>query len=83
MTGAILLLGWLIAMFVKDLSIVLGFVGAVGSTTICYTLPGILYWKLGTSQIKQYLALALFLFGILFLILSVSFQILEVSGVLL
>lgn len=33
-----------IALAVEDLSIVLGFVGSIGSTTISFILPGLLYW---------------------------------------
>ncbi|KAL3899348.1 MAG: hypothetical protein SGCHY_002107 [Lobulomycetales sp.] len=37
--------GWFVAVTVDDLSRILSLVGATGSTTICYILPGLLYWK--------------------------------------
>ncbi|KAI3632969.1 hypothetical protein MIR68_009044 [Amoeboaphelidium protococcarum] len=45
MTLVILLLSYIIAFFVSDLSLVLGYVGATGSTTICYILPSLFYLK--------------------------------------
>ena len=39
MTTLIVLASWGVAVSVKDLSTILGFVGATGSTTICYILP--------------------------------------------
>ncbi|KJE89974.1 hypothetical protein CAOG_001365 [Capsaspora owczarzaki ATCC 30864] len=43
---------FLIAFFVSDLDIVLGFVGATGSTTLCYLLPGLFYLKLEANASK-------------------------------
>jgi amino acid permease len=81
MTLGIIIPGWIIAACVKNLSIVLGFVGATGSTTICYILPAALYWKIGTNRVYRVIGLALGLFGICFLLLSVTVQILELAGV--
>jgi amino acid permease len=39
MTLGIILSGWVVAVTVNDLSVVLALVGATGSTTICYILP--------------------------------------------
>jgi amino acid permease len=41
---------YLFAVTVSDLSTVLGLVGATGSTTICYILPGMFYYKLCEVQ---------------------------------
>lgn len=38
-------LSWAVAVTVKDLGIVLGIVGATGSTTVSYILPGLVYRK--------------------------------------
>ncbi|KAJ3203655.1 hypothetical protein HDU67_010015 [Dinochytrium kinnereticum] len=45
-TSGLLVASFLLAVSVEDLGTVLGLVGATGSTTICYILPGILYYKL-------------------------------------
>ena len=45
-TAGLLAGSYLLACTVEDLSTVLSLVGATGSTTICYILPGIVYYKL-------------------------------------
>ncbi|KAJ3117881.1 hypothetical protein HDU96_005014 [Phlyctochytrium bullatum] len=45
-TTALLIGSFLLAVAVDDLSTVLSLVGATGSTTICYILPGMLYYKM-------------------------------------
>lgn len=63
-TGLICTFAWLISMVVKDLGIVLAIVGATGSTTISYILPGFVYYSLQKEwTVKRGLALALFIFG--------------------
>jgi len=49
-TTVLLLLSYTIACSVKDLGTVLSVVGATGSTTICYILPGLLYYKLKKNE---------------------------------
>ncbi|ORX57199.1 hypothetical protein BCR36DRAFT_319389, partial [Piromyces finnis] len=49
-TSIILILTYTIACSVKDLSTVLAVVGATGSTTICYILPGLLYYKIKKDE---------------------------------
>eukprot|EP01119_Soliformovum_irregulare_P025985 TRINITY_DN9771_c0_g1_i1.p1 TRINITY_DN9771_c0_g1~~TRINITY_DN9771_c0_g1_i1.p1 ORF type:complete len:485 (-),score=103.86 TRINITY_DN9771_c0_g1_i1:8-1462(-) len=49
-TVAILILSYGIAFLVKDLDVVFGIVGATGSTTICYILPGLFYVKLHSEE---------------------------------
>ncbi|CAN0470934.1 unnamed protein product, partial [Hapterophycus canaliculatus] len=44
-TGAFLALSYLIAMSLDDLGVLLEVVGATGSTTIAFILPGLLYLK--------------------------------------
>ncbi|RKO89724.1 transmembrane amino acid transporter protein-domain-containing protein, partial [Blyttiomyces helicus] len=46
MTAAITTAAYFLAMTVKDLATVLALVGATGSTTICYILPGLFYNKM-------------------------------------
>ena len=46
LTLGIMTSSYFFAMVVSDLSVVLGLVGATGSTTICYILPGAFYYKL-------------------------------------
>ena len=45
-TMTLIMVSYIIALAVDNLTLVLGFVGATGSTTICYILPGILYLKM-------------------------------------
>ncbi|KAJ3269596.1 hypothetical protein HDV01_001197 [Terramyces sp. JEL0728] len=49
-TTGIMISSYLIAISIKDLSTVLSIVGATGSTTICYILPGLFYFKLCQNQ---------------------------------
>lgn len=46
LTTCILVGSYILALLVKDLSIMLALVGATASTTICYILPGLFYLKL-------------------------------------
>ncbi|KAF8659850.1 hypothetical protein AX16_001735 [Volvariella volvacea WC 439] len=46
LTSLIVGAGFIIAFLVDDLRIVLSFVGATGSTTISFILPGLFFWKL-------------------------------------
>ncbi|KAI9099972.1 transmembrane amino acid transporter protein-domain-containing protein, partial [Phlyctochytrium arcticum] len=46
MTLGIMAGSYVVAIFVDDLGKVLAYVGATGSTTICYILPGLFYTKL-------------------------------------
>ncbi|TPX36520.1 hypothetical protein SmJEL517_g01181 [Synchytrium microbalum] len=46
LTTVLVLSGYLLAVSVKSLGSILAFVGATGSTTICYILPGLLYHRL-------------------------------------
>ena len=49
-TSCIIVFAYTIACSVKDLGTVLSVVGATGSTTICYILPGLLYYKLKKNE---------------------------------
>lgn len=71
---AILLSSWLVAVTVRDLGAVLGFVGATGSTTICYILPGVLYWKMHNSGILRWIGVWLAAFGVVFMVICVAVQ---------
>ena len=44
-TVSILVLSYIIAITISDLSLILALVGATGSTAICYILPGLFYYK--------------------------------------
>ncbi|KAJ3076647.1 hypothetical protein HDU98_001657 [Podochytrium sp. JEL0797] len=84
-TTGLLVGSYLIAISVDDLSTVLALVGATGSTTICYILPGLLYYKLRmvTDPIDETKkmdtmkasALALAVFGCFVMFLSVLSQV--------
>lgn len=89
LTVAILVCSYLVAISVSNLSTVLAFVGATGSTTICYILPGIFYYKLVENQraigsprpLLQYASVAMVILGFLIMILSLSSIIYRGGGV--
>ena len=55
---------WAIACSVSDLGIVLSIVGATGSTTVSYILPGLLYYLMHPKpHLKRYFALFQFIIG--------------------
>jgi amino acid permease len=71
----------MIAVFIDDLSVVLAFVGATGSTTICYILPGLLYYQMRERyrdpesdfwDVKKRLAVLLCVYGVFVMIVSVG-----------
>lgn len=49
-TTAIIVLSYIVAMTVSSLSAVLGYVGATGSTSISYILPGLFYYKISAPD---------------------------------
>ena len=49
-TVSILILSYIIAISVSDLSLILALVGATGSTAICYILPGLFYYKFSQNM---------------------------------
>ena len=74
-TGLFLPLSFLIAFTVTDLGIILGVVGAIGSTTISYILPGFCFWRLrpdGASTLKVTLAFILFVVGCIIMPLALT-----------
>lgn len=75
MTAGILSTTFVISLLVDDLSIILGFVGSVGSTTISFILPGILYASLFADQPQSRLrkaAIALASWGGFVLVVALS-----------
>ncbi len=85
-TTCILVFSYLIAISVKNLATILALVGATGSTTICYILPGFLYYNMvekdrammGLSRKEEWLrgvAYGLGWVGVVLMILSVSVQV--------
>lgn len=80
MTAAILSTTFVISLLVDDLSIILGFVGSVGSTTISFILPGVLYASLFRDQPNSRLrkaAVALAAWGVIVLVVALSANILK------
>lgn len=80
MTAGILSTTFIISLLVDDLSIILGFVGSVGSTTISFILPGVLYASLFADQPNSRLrkaAIALASWGCLVLVVALSANILK------
>lgn len=79
LTSAVIAGGFSIAYFVDNLEMVLSFVGATGSTTISFILPGLFYWKLtkddpNKNKLLNLGALALMCYGILILIFCLSYN---------
>lgn len=80
MTVGILSTTFIISLLVDDLSIILGFVGSVGSTTISFILPGVLYATLFRDEPQSRLrkaAVALAAWGCLVLVVALSANILK------
>jgi amino acid permease len=71
------LLSFCIALVVSDLGIVIALIGATGSTTINYILPGAVYWRLhesdGSSEFKRKCAGGLFILGCIIMPVCVTF----------
>mmetsp|Transcript_5221 Transcript_5221/g.8426 ORF Transcript_5221/g.8426 Transcript_5221/m.8426 type:complete len:521 (+) Transcript_5221:34-1596(+) len=62
---SVIVLGTLaVAISVKDLGVILGIVGATGSTTVSYILPGLVYFSCFKERtLKRYMAIVLFAMG--------------------
>jgi hypothetical protein len=74
------LLSYCIALVVADLGIVIALLGATGSTTINYILPGAVYWRLydGTGEDqgpawKRTAAAGMFMLGCVIMPVCVGF----------
>jgi len=83
LTTAVVAGGFSIAYFVDNLEMVLSFVGATGSTTISFILPGLFYWKLtkddpNKNKLLNLGALGLACYGSLILVFCLSFNIYNV-----
>lgn len=91
LTVGILISSYIISMLVSKLDLVLSFVGATGSTTISFILPGLFYAKMFRDEakfeegkkaqwerVKVYTAIALSLYGVSVLIVSNVFNVLRV-----
>jgi len=84
LTSAIIASGFSIAYFVDDLQLVLSFVGATGSTTISFILPGLFYWKLtrndgSVSKGMNLAALGLMVYGVCVFVFCLGFNIYSVA----
>ncbi|KAG9302495.1 hypothetical protein G9A89_007199 [Geosiphon pyriformis] len=81
MTTAILISGYLVAMLVSKLDLVLAFVGSTGSTTISFILPGIFYYKLHESKRwtpKKILSVCLLVYGLAVMSVCLTMNIVRV-----
>ena len=68
-----------VALSVRSLGKVLSLVGATGSTTISYILPGGIYWRVGPAGPKRYLAAGQFLLGCVIMPAALTFVFLHSS----
>jgi amino acid permease len=83
LTTGIILGGYIIAYSVDDLRLVLSFVGATGSTTISFILPGLFFWKLtrhdpSVSKKLNMAAFGLMVYGICVIVFCLGFNIYQV-----
>lgn len=87
-TWVLVLCTFVIAMVTDDLGLVLGVVGATGTTTICFVLPGLFYYYLPDKELeyngeinyrsKKYLAMVMVVVGCLLIPFSVTMQFVSV-----
>ena len=82
LTCTLLTTTFIISLFIDDLSIVLGFVGSIGSTTVSFILPGLLYATLhrdepDTKRLRRF-AQGLALWGLVVLVFTFSANVLKV-----
>jgi len=80
LTAAIVFSGFVIAFVVDDLQIVLSFVGATGSTTLSFILPGLFFWELTrrdttVSKTLNRAAFGLMVYGILVFVFCLGYNI--------
>jgi amino acid permease len=79
-TTCLLTISYIIACSVSDLGVVLSVVGATGSTTICFILPSLLYYKIKKNErgnqkstFLMKIALAISIIGVLLMMNSLFF----------
>mmetsp|Transcript_19958 Transcript_19958/g.29877 ORF Transcript_19958/g.29877 Transcript_19958/m.29877 type:complete len:446 (+) Transcript_19958:37-1374(+) len=73
-TATICALSWFISMIVTDLGQILSVVGATGSTTISYILPGFVFFSLEKEwNLRKILALSLFILGCIIIPAALTF----------
>jgi amino acid permease len=84
LTTAIVFGGFVIALLVDDLQIVLSFVGATGSTTLSFILPGLFFWELTrkdatVSKTLNWAAFGLMVYGIFVFVFCLGYNIYKVT----
>ena len=83
-TCTLLVCSYFIAITAGDADKVLGFVGSTASTSICYILPGLFYYKLHQNSPwnrTKIGAVVLFFVGIILVPLLLTLKILEAVGI--
>lgn len=81
LTGLILISTFIVALCVDDLGLILGFVGSVGSTSISFILPGILFSSLHKTGHRSQLrrrAQILALYGCIVMVVCLAANIVKV-----
>ncbi|CAG8439979.1 6867_t:CDS:2 [Diversispora eburnea] len=81
LTSGILISSYIIGMLVSELDLVLSFVGATGSTTVSFILPGLFYYKLHENSqwdIRKILSIFLVIYGFSVMFICLSLNILRV-----
>ncbi|RHZ72495.1 hypothetical protein Glove_242g65 [Diversispora epigaea] len=80
LTSGILISSYTIGMLVSELDLVLSFVGATGSTTVSFILPGLFYYKLHENaqwDFRKSLSVFLVIYGFSVMFICVSLNILR------
>jgi len=77
LTWTIVLASFGITMVCSDLGLVLGLVGATGSTAVSWVFPGIFYYSMRPTGKKRLIALGMFITGCCLIPLGVTIEILN------
>lgn len=82
-TCFLLVTTFILSIVIEDLSLILGFVGSIGSTTISFILPGILYSVLHRDEVDNKLvkwAKVLTAWGVLVMVTALSANIWKLTS---
>lgn len=83
-TTLLLICSFMLAILVGDVESVLGFVGSTASTSICYILPGLFYWRLKSGERwtrAKFFAVVLFVAGCILVPVTLTVKVLGIFKV--
>lgn len=68
--------------FLSSISVVMGFCGAIGSTTVAFIFPGYYYWvtfrKEPTRKFSSFWGFCFFILGLVLMVLGIVLQVLDI-----